>query len=174
MGSQTGVTSVGHGEKDRKMVTTNGVEDSHCNASKEVGRGQDYIRSGIRFRAGVLREGEEITLQGGEEPMPPPELGGGTTMDVEVGGNHVGGEGAVNVGEEVKRDGGCGTDINGGTGNGKAREEEAKDEVFSGVRKEGLEPNRELAKVANGYSATRYWVGIVGAVEEVGRCTDST
>ena len=154
------------------MVAASGVEDVHRYAAKEVGGGQDDIGSGIGFRSGVLGNGKDVSLEGGKEPMPPPELGGGATMDVEVSGNHVGGEGTVNVGKEVERNRSSGADIDGGAGNGKAREKETKDQVFHGVGEEGLKPNRDLAVVANGNAATRYREGIIRAVKEVGRSVD--
>ena len=78
----------------------------------------------------------------------------------------------VNVGKEVERNRSSGADIDGGAGNGKAGEEETKDQVFCGVGEEGLKPNRDLAVVANGNAATRYREGIIRAVKEVGRSVD--
>ena len=88
-------------------------------------------------------------------------------MYVDVGGNHIGGEGAVNVGDEVIGKRSSGADIYGGTGNGEGGEEDAEDKVFSGIIEEGLWSDGDMLKMANGDSALRPRTRSIGAVEDV-------
>lgn len=105
-----------NGEQDRIMVASNRVEDFRCNTPKEVWGHKDDIRSGVALRTGVAGKGDEVPGEGSKELTPPGKFGLGATVDIEVGGNNIGGEGLVYVGEEIVRKRVLGTDVDSGTG----------------------------------------------------------